>query len=75
MVRESLVRALPTDDPLFNAPRRAGERYPFDNLQMSSPRPSTPVCTLTESKDQRWQYAISPAVTGWVHSEDIASVD
>lgn len=25
MVRESLVRALPTDDPLFNDPRQAGE--------------------------------------------------
>lgn len=75
MVRESLVRSLPTDDPLFNDPRRAGEGYPFDNLQKSSLRPGTPVYTLTESKDQRWQYIVSPAVTGWVHSEDIASVD
>ncbi|ABX20907.1 SH3 domain-containing protein [Salmonella enterica] len=75
MVRESLARALPTDDPLFNDPRRAGEGYPFDNLQMSSLRPGTPVYTLTESKDQRWQYVVSPTVTGWVHSEDIASVD
>lgn len=64
MVRESLVRALPTDDPLFNDPRQAGEGYPFDNLQMSSLRPGTPVYTLTESKDQRWQYVVSPAVTG-----------
>ncbi len=75
MVRESLVRALPTDDPLFNDPRQAGEGYPFDNLQMSSLRPGTPVYTLTKSKDQRWQYVVSPAVTGWVHSEDIASAD
>lgn len=75
MVRESLVRALPTDDPLFNDPRQAGEGYPFDNLQMSSLRPGTPVYTLTKSKDQRWQYVVSPAVTGWVHSEDIASTD
>lgn len=51
MVRESLVRALPTDDPLFNDPRQAGEGYPFDNLQMSSLRPGTPVYTLTKSKD------------------------
>ncbi|EAB5769641.1 cell wall hydrolase [Salmonella enterica subsp. enterica serovar Warnow] len=75
MVRESLVRALPTDDPLFNDPRQAGEGYPFDNLQMSSLRPGTPVYTLAKSKDQRWQYVVSPAVTGWVHSEDIASTD
>lgn len=67
MVRESLVRALPTDDPLFNDPRQAGEGYPFDNLQMSSLRPGTPVYTLTKSKDQRWQYVVSPAVN-WLGS-------
>lgn len=75
MVRESLVRALPTDDPLFNDPRLAGEGYPFDNVQMSSLRPGTPVYTLTESRDQRWHYVVAPTVTGWVHSEDIASAD
>ncbi|MCF3701573.1 SH3 domain-containing protein, partial [Salmonella enterica subsp. enterica serovar Weltevreden] len=49
MVRESLVRALPTDYPLFNDPRQAGEGYQFDNLQMSSLRPGTPVYTLKKS--------------------------
>nr|WP_199897598.1 SH3 domain-containing C40 family peptidase [Asaia platycodi] len=71
-LRETLVRVLPTDDPAYNDPRKAGEGYPFDNLQMSSVRPGTPVYTLTVSRDHRWRYVVSPDVTGWVHYEDIA---
>ncbi|WP_171839836.1 SH3 domain-containing protein, partial [Salmonella enterica] len=46
-----------------------------DNVQMSSLRPGTPVYALTKSRDERWQYVVSPAVTGWVHGDDIASTD
>lgn len=74
-VRETLVRVLPTDDPAYDDPRQAGQGYPFDNLQMSSVRPGTPVYVLTASRDRRWKYVLSPAVSGWVHSEDIAGVD
>ncbi len=72
VTRESLVRVLPTDDPAYNDPRKAGEGYPFDNFQMSSIRPGTPIYTLAVSQDHRWRYVISPEVTGWVHYEDIA---
>lgn len=71
-LRETLVRVLPTDDPAYSDPRKAGEGYPFDNFQMSSVRPGTPVYTLGASRDHRWRYILSPDVTGWVHYEDIA---
>lgn len=74
-VRETLVRVLPTALPAYGNPRLAGQGYPFDNLQMSAIRPGTPVYVLTDSRDKRWKYVTSPTVTGWVHSEDIASVD
>lgn len=66
---------LPTDDPAYDDPRLAGQGYPFDNLQDSSIRPGTPVYVVTESRDKRWKYVISPTVIGWVHSEDIAAAD
>lgn len=74
-VRETLVRVLPTEQPAYHDPQRAGEGYPFDYLQMSAIRPGTPVYILTESADQAWRYVISPSVTGWVKSDDIATVN
>lgn len=74
-VRETLVRLLPTSDPAYDDPRHAGQGYPFDNLQMSSLRPGTPVYVLATSNDRRWKYVLSPTVTGWIYSEDIAVVD
>ncbi|MFP2422859.1 SH3 domain-containing protein [Pseudescherichia vulneris] len=74
-VRETLVRVLPAADPAYDDPRQAGQGYPFDNLQMSSVRPGPPVYVLTTSRDRRWKYVLSPTVTGWVNSEDIAAVD
>nr|WP_282916266.1 SH3 domain-containing protein [Escherichia coli] len=70
-----MVRVLPTADPAYDDPLQAGQGYPFDNLQMSSVRPGTPVYVLAASRDRRWKYALSPTVTGWVRSEDIAAVD
>lgn len=74
-IREALVRSLPTDEPIYDDPRLAGQGYPFDNLQDSSIRPGTPVYVITESRDKRWKYVMSPTVIGWVHSENIAAVD
>jgi len=74
-VRETRVRALPTEQPAYHDPQRAGEGYPFDYLQMSAIQPATPIYILTESQDKAWRYVISPAVTGWVKSEDIATVN
>lgn len=75
VVREMLVRVLPTADPAYDDPRQAGQGYPFDNLQMSSVRPGPPVYVLAVSRDRQWKYVLSPTITGWVHNEDIAEVD
>lgn len=75
VVRETLVRVLPTTEPAYDNPRQAGQGYPFDNLQMSSVRPGTPVYVFTASRDRRWKYVLSPTVTGWVHSDDVAEAD
>lgn len=75
IIRETLVRMLPTADPAFGDPRQAGQGYPFDNLQDSSIQPGTPVYVLANSKDNVWQFVASPSVEGWVRSDDIAGVD
>ncbi|HDL7645241.1 TPA: SH3 domain-containing protein [Yersinia enterocolitica] len=74
-VRETLVRGLPTADPAYDAPRDAGQGYPFDNLQVSSVRPGTPIYIFTASRDKKWKFMVSPTVTGWVESDDVAIVD
>ena len=74
-IRETRVRALPTEQPAYRNPQSAGEGYPFDYLQMSALRPGTPVYILTESIDKAWKYVISPSVTGWVSSDDLATVN
>ncbi|WP_181941082.1 SH3 domain-containing protein, partial [Klebsiella pneumoniae] len=74
-VRETLVRLLPTIDPTYDNPGKAGQGYPFDNLQESSIHPGTPVFVLSTSNDGRWKYILSPTVKGWIYSEDIAMVD
>lgn len=74
-VRETLLRALPTSDPAFDDPGRAGQGYPFDNLQVSAIRAGTPLYTLATSKDRAWQYIVSPTLMGWVKSDDVATVD
>lgn len=70
-----LVRELPTMDPSFYSHRLAGEGYPFDNLQISSVRPGTPLYVLGRSVDGAWDYVQTPEVQGWVQSNGVARVD
>ncbi|EKS7779804.1 SH3 domain-containing protein [Edwardsiella piscicida] len=74
-LRETAVRALPTADPAYGDPHLAGQGYPFDDLQMSSIRPGTPVYVFTLSQDTGWKYVVSPSVMGWVKSDDVAEAD
>ena len=71
----ALVRSLPTSDPFFYDSRIAGEGYPFDNLQISSIRPGTPVYVLGTSADGEWRYVQTTEVQGWVQSRTIGFVD
>lgn len=70
-----LVRELPTMDPSFYSHRLAGEGYPFDNLQISSIRPGTPLYVIGHSADGAWAYVQTPDVQGWVRADGVASVD
>jgi cell wall-associated NlpC family hydrolase len=70
-----LVRELPTMDPSFYSHRLAGEGYPFDNLQISSVRPGTPLYVLGRSVDGAWDYVQTPDVQGWVQSAGMGVVD
>lgn len=74
-LRRSDVRTLPTSDPVFEDPRKAGQGYPFDVLQNSSLAPATPVYILGQSRDQLWYLVMAPEVLGWVKSDDIGRVD
>jgi cell wall-associated NlpC family hydrolase len=70
-----LVRELPTMDPSFYSHRLAGQGYPFDNLQISSIRPGTPLYVLGHSVDGAWDYVQTPDVQGWVLSSGVGTVD
>lgn len=70
-----LVRELPTMDPSFYSHRLAGQGYPFDNLQISSVRPGTPLYVLGQSADGAWDYVQAPDVQGWVASNGVGFVD
>ena len=70
-----LVRELPTMDPSFYSHRLAGEGYPFDNLQISSVRPGTPLYVLGRSVDGAWAYVQTPEVQGWVQASGVGAVD
>jgi cell wall-associated NlpC family hydrolase len=70
-----LVRELPTMDPSFYSHRLAGQGYPFDNLQISSVRPGTPLYVLGRSVDGAWDYVQTPDVQGWVLSNGVGTAD
>jgi hypothetical protein len=71
----ALVRSLPTADPFFYDSKIAGEGYPFDNLQISSIRPGTPLYVLGASVDGEWRYVQTTEVQGWIPSKDVGFVD
>ncbi len=69
------LRELPTHKPHFSSFSRAGEGYPFDNLQYSAIAANTPIFVPHLARDKAWALATSHYGTGWVPVGDIASVD
>lgn len=65
------LRALPTDKPFFNDPRKAGEGFPFDNLQESSIHFNEPLLVSHYSLDGAWAYVHTSYASGWVHRNAI----
>ncbi|GHU02162.1 hydrolase Nlp/P60 [Alphaproteobacteria bacterium] len=57
-VRESPLRALPTDLPFYEAPRGPSFGEPFDNLQVSVLHANSPVKILHTTADGEWALAL-----------------
>ncbi|WP_462324652.1 SH3 domain-containing protein [Desulfoplanes sp.] len=74
-VRDSNVRALPTNHPGFYPFDRPGEGYPFDYMQYSIMWAGTPVHICHISKDKAWALVEAGFVYGWVPINDLARVD
>ncbi len=73
-IRNSDLRVLPTDKPLFFDPQKAGEGYPFDYNQNSSVYLNTPLFISHYSKDRAWVFAQTPFAAGWLDARDIALI-
>ena len=74
-VKNTSLRVLPTDKPLFRSFDKAGEGYPFDYNQVSLLFVNHPLFISHFSKDRAWAFVETPFARGWVKSRDIAFVD
>jgi len=75
VIHNTNFRVMPTNDPFFYNPKKAGEGYPFDYFQNSKVYFGTPLKILHISRDRGWVYAQSYFVSGWLDVKDIALVD
>ncbi|MBA1437866.1 MAG: SH3 domain-containing protein [Epsilonproteobacteria bacterium] len=69
------LRAMPTDEPLFLDPKKAGEGYPFDYLQNSLIAANKPLFVSHYSADKKWVFVETSFGFGWLKSRDIAYID
>ncbi len=74
-VRRCDLRALPTHRPLFSDPRKAGQGFPFDNLQHAAIAANTPVHVTHRTEDGTWIFIETSLVYGWIPVTDVAWVD
>lgn len=65
------IRNLPTDEPIFFNPARAGEGYPFDYLQLSYISVGYPLFISHFSLDGAWAFIGNDNVWGWVRATDV----
>ncbi len=75
LVQNCALRVFPTDKPFFYDFNWAGEGYPFDYFQASALPAGTPVLVTHQSADGAWLFVESGLVSGWVHAQDMATVD
>lgn len=74
-LRPTDLRTLPSAEPCFRDPDRAGEGFPFDYLQNSLLEAGTPVRITHRTLDGSWLLAESTLVSGWVRPSAVALVD
>jgi len=73
--RNTDARALPTKRPYFYDPKKAGEGYPFDNLQLSRLYANTPIKIVAKTLDGAFYYISSSLTDGWIDSRDAMPLD
>lgn len=73
-VRNTNLRAMPTEKPYFLDPDKYGEGYPFDYFQHTALWVGTPVFISHVSKDAEWVLAETFFAAGWIPAEDVAVV-
>jgi cell wall-associated NlpC family hydrolase len=72
------VRVLPTETRVFSSAAAAkGDRglLKLDQLQNSTIKPGEPLAIFAHSKDDKWLFAATGAVLGWIKAEKAALVD
>lgn len=75
ITNNTLLRALPTNEPDFFHFTLPGQGFPFDNLQESKAHPGTPVYVLHLSKDGAWALVLTPdCFFNWVNTKDVGFV-
>lgn len=74
-LKNTNLRVLPTNSPLFYNPKLPGEGFPFDYNQNSLLKINTPLIVSHLSKDKAWAYVESFLAGGWVNIDNIAFVD
>ncbi|CAN5371500.1 NlpC/P60 family N-terminal domain-containing protein [soil metagenome] len=75
IVNSTTLRVMPTSQPSYTNWTKAGEGYPFDNVQQSLLSINTPIKVLHISRDRIWSLVIAPEANGWVKNKDLAFID
>lgn len=75
VLKNTNIRVLPTNSPMFYDPTKPGEGFPFDYNQNSAIKINTPIIVSHLSKDKAWAYVESSNIGGWVEIGTIAFVD
>jgi len=75
VVKNTNMRVLPTNQPIFLDPNKAGEGFPFDYNQNTSVYINTPILISHLSYDRAWAYIATNFAMGWVKTSDIATLD
>jgi hypothetical protein len=71
-IKNTNMRVLPTDLPIFLDPEQAGEGFPFDYNQNSAVYINTPLFISHLSLDRAWAFVETSFATGWIKVSDIA---
>lgn len=75
VIKNTNMRVLPTQKPIFLDPTKAGEGFPFDYNQNTAVYINTPILISHLSRDKAWAYVATNFAMGWIKTSDIATLD